>query len=54
MKIFKFEAEGDSVFIEETNIQSAHQRFEKFMGILPESMLTVSEVKELPDGEELL
>jgi hypothetical protein len=54
MKIFKFEAEGDSVYVEAEDIQKAHDRFEKFMGIMPDSMLTVTEVPELPEGEEFL
>jgi hypothetical protein len=54
MKIFKFEAEGDTVYVEGNDFQVASDRFESFMGILPENILTVTEVSELPEGEEFL
>jgi hypothetical protein len=54
MKIFKVEAEDDTLYIEAANFQAASDRLEKFMGIIPESLLKWSEAKELPEGEELL
>lgn len=54
MKIWKVEAEGDTLYIEADNFQAANDRLEKFMGIIPESLLKWAEVKELPEGEELL
>jgi len=54
LKIFKFTAEGDAVYVEAKTFQDASDRFESFFGIIPEELLKWEEVKKLPKGEEFL
>lgn len=54
MKIFKIEAEGDVVYIRADDQDSARIRLTAAMGPIPESLLTWTEVKKLPPGEEYL
>ena len=54
MKIFKAEAEGDVVYIEAGDLDDAKKQFRAKVGDVPESMLTFTEVSELPQGEEFL
>jgi hypothetical protein len=53
-KIFKVEAQGDTLYINAENEAHANQRLTKFTGPIPRPLLTFTEVKELPEGEELL
>jgi hypothetical protein len=54
MKIFKVEAEGDTMYIQAPDKDSARVRLFKFTGEMPENLLTWSEVDALPKGEEFL
>lgn len=54
MAIFKIEAEGDVVYVEADSEQLAKEHLFAKIGDIPESLLTVSEVSELPADEELL
>jgi len=54
MQIWKVEAEGDTLYIEAEDFQAANDRFEKFMGIMPQSLLAWTQVEKLPEGEEFL
>ena len=53
-KIFKVEAEGDTMYINADNLDQAKYRLLKMVGPIPESMLTWTEASELPKGEEFL
>lgn len=53
-KIFKVEAEGDTVYIQAPDKSSARERLFKFTGEIPDSWLTWSEVDSLPEGEAFL
>jgi len=53
-KIFKVEAEGDTMYINADNLDQAKYRLLKMVGPIPESLLTWTEVSELPKGEEFL
>ena len=52
--IYKIEAEGDAVYVEATDERKALARFTERIGPVPRSLLTISVVKKLPKGEELL
>jgi len=54
LKIFKCEAQGDTVYIEAPNLDRAKVRLEQVMGKIPESLLKWSEVQKLPKGETFL
>lgn len=52
--IFRIEAQGDIVYVEaDTADAAADILFEK-IGKMPRSLLTITKVDVLPDGEELL
>lgn len=53
-KIFKVEAEGDTMYIGADDQNGARMKLTEAIGQIPESMLSWSEVPTLPDGEELL
>lgn len=52
--IFKVEAEGDTVYIEAVDKETAKARLTEIMGPIPASMLRWSSVDKLPKGEEFL
>jgi len=52
--IYKIEAEGDTIYVEADNRQQALERLTEFCGPIPEQLLTITTVKKLPKGEELL
>lgn len=56
MKYFKFEAEGDTVYVKADDEQAARADFEEHIGPVPTSMLTVTEIQEsdIPEDEEVL
>jgi hypothetical protein len=54
LKIFKVEAQGDTLYIQAKNKVAASEYLTDTMGEIPESLLTWTEVKSLPEGEELL
>lgn len=54
MKIFRFEAEGDTVYIGAETEEKASEKMVKVFGFIPEELVTVTEVKKLPKGETLL
>ena len=54
MKKFKFEAEGDTVYVKGDSLEDAKRRFAKVFGEIPESFLTITEIEKLPKGETLL
>ena len=54
MKIFKAEAEGDTLYIQAKNKKEAEERLETFCGELPPGMVHWTEGVKLPPGEELL
>lgn len=53
-KIFKVEAEGDTMYIGAEDQAGASAQLTEKIGPIPASMLSWSEVPALPDGEELL
>lgn len=54
MKIFKVEAQGDTMYIQAPSQLKAQERLEEMCGFIPEELLTWSEVKKLPKGEDFL
>jgi len=54
MKIFKVEAQGDTLYIRANHQSDALRQLEEFSGPIPSHLLTWSEVKKLPEGEEIL
>lgn len=53
-KIFKIDAQGDTIYIEAATEPEAIDKLEAQMGDIPRSLLTISTVAKLPKGEELL
>ncbi len=53
-KIFKVEAQGDTLYIQAPTQEDAHIQLSEKIGYIPESLLVWSEVKKLPKGEEFL
>ena len=53
-KIFKVEAQGDTLYIQAPTKEDAHLQLTEKIGSIPERLLTWSEVKKLPKGEEFL
>ena len=55
MKIFKCEAQGDTMYFNADTIDAARVRLIEVTGDqIPEELLTWTEVFEVPDGEEAL
>jgi len=55
MKIFKCEAQGDTMYFNADTIDAARVRLIEVTGDqIPEELLTWTEVSEVPDGEEAL
>jgi len=55
MKIFKCEAQGDTMYFNADTVDAARVRLIEVMGDqIPEELLTWTEVSEVPDGEEAL
>ena len=54
MKIFKVEAQGDTLYIQAKDQSDALRQLEEFVGPIPSSLLTWTEIAELPSGEEFL
>jgi|HubBroStandDraft_2_1064218.scaffolds.fasta_scaffold197130_3 hypothetical protein len=54
MKIFKVEAQGDTLYIRANHQSDALRQLEEFSGPIPSSLLTWTEIPKLPKGEELL
>lgn len=55
MKIFKCEAQGDTLYFKAETLDAAHLRLIEVTGEqIPEKLLTWTEVNEAPDGEEIL
>ncbi len=54
LKIYKVEAEGDTLYIQAVDQAIAKATLTAKIGKMPDSILTWSEVKELPEGEEFL
>ena len=54
MMIHKIEAQGDTVYVEAESEDDAIATLNEKVGPIPRSLLTVSVVDVLPDGEELL
>jgi len=53
-KIFKVYACGDTVYVQAADEAGVHQRLSETMGTIPKPLLTLSEVAELPEGEDFL
>lgn len=53
-KIWKIEAEGDTVYTKGGDQHDAYCNFVKLIGQMPFELLTFSTVDELPEGEELI
>ena len=51
--VFKFEAEGDTVYIQGETEDAAWGVFNEYLGV-PRELVTISQVDALPEGEELL
>ena len=55
MKIFKCEAQGDTMYFKAKDVNAAGVRLIEVTGEqIPEELLTWTEVEEVPDGEEAL
>lgn len=56
MKFFKFEAEGDTVYVSADDEHAARGFFTEHIGPVPAAMLTVTEIQEsdIPEGEYVL
>ena len=54
VKIFKIDAQGDTVFVKADSEKNAIARLTEFMGEIPRSLLTIEVVDALPTGEEFL
>jgi len=52
-KIFKCEAEGDVLYFKASSEDKAKKKLFDLMGEIPESLLTWTEISELPEGAEL-
>jgi hypothetical protein len=52
VKIFKIQAEDDTVYIQAENEQAARERLKEVCGPIPNSMLKIEETDKLPEGEE--
>lgn len=53
-KIFKVEAEGDTMYFGADDLDGAKKKLNDFIGPIPDSLVKWSEVDEVPDGEEAL
>lgn len=53
-KIFKVEAQGDTLYIRANHQSDALRQLEEFTGPIPSSLCTWSEIAKLPSGEEFL
>lgn len=53
-KIFRVKAQGDTLYIRAPTLDGAKLRLVEAMGVIPERLLSWSEVKKLPKGEEFL
>ena len=54
MKIFKAEAQGDTMYIKAKDQADALRQLEEACGPIPSSLLTWSIVAKLPKNQELL
>jgi hypothetical protein len=54
VKIFKIEAEGDTIYLQAETLAQAKVQLENKMGQIPEELLTWTEIKKLPKGEEFI
>ena len=54
LRIWKCEAQGDTVYIEAATKADAEARLRAVMGDIPSALLTWTEVKKLPACEEFL
>ena len=54
VKIFKVEAEGDTMYIKRETLAEAKARLAEICGDIPPSLLKWTEVPKLPKGEEFL
>lgn len=53
-KIFKIDAQGDTVYVRASTKEFAYLQLTEKMGPIPIALLEFSEVQKLPNGEELL
>lgn len=53
-RIWKFAAQGDQLYIKGETEELARAKFREHFGDVPESMLEITEVDAVPEGEELL
>jgi len=53
-KLFKVEAEGDTVYFKAKSLEHAKEKFENICGYIPDSIVHWEEIDELPEGEEAL
>jgi hypothetical protein len=54
VKIFKVEAEGDTMYIQAEDKRAAQTRFTEKIGDIQVELLKWDEVDTLPDGEEFM
>ena len=52
--IFKIDAQGDTVYVQAATEPEAIDKLTAMMGPIPARLLTITVVKALPKGEELL
>lgn len=53
-KIFKVEAQGDTLYLYANNERIAKERLFSIMGPIPENLLTFTQVDAAPDDEEVM
>jgi hypothetical protein len=53
-KLFKVEAQGDTLYIRAEHQSDALRQLEEFCGPIPSSLLKWSEISKLPKGETVL
>ena len=54
MSIFKVVAQGDTMYIEAENQETAAEKLRTVCGEIPDHLLDWSEVAEAPEGETIL
>ena len=52
LKIYKVEAEGDTIYFHCANRDELAKKMDRAFGGIPEELLTITEIKKLPKGQE--
>jgi hypothetical protein len=51
--IFEFAAQGDKIYVEAETEDQAYEKLTESVGEIPRSILTITIVATLPEGEEI-